>query len=226
MIQLGSQLTYRHLLLTTRPRRYTNLFKTIYQRRCRNLVEIGTWNGIHAEQMIKVAAARSGIASVKYTGFDLFEDLTEEQLRQEFSKRPPTYREVLSRLERTGATVTLYRGNTRHTLATARRELAEADLVFIDGGHSVETISADWQAVRETMGPRTTVIFDDFYPDPLPQLQELGCQTIIENLDRTQYSVQVLQPIDSFEKPWGTLRVQMVRVTKPVTRRNVPTSAG
>lgn len=211
-MMLVNELHYRRLLLTTRPRRYVNLFRTIYRRRCRNLVEIGTWNGVHAEQMIRVAAVRSGVHAVRYTGFDLFEELTEEQFHQEFSKRPPSFEEVLRRLERTGAGVSLYRGSTRETLPRATPELERADLVFIDGGHSIETISGDWDAVRRAMGPRTTVLFDDYYPDRLRELEGLGCQSIIDALDRGRYDVEVLEPTDAFEKPWGTLRVRMARV--------------
>lgn len=212
-MQLKRRLTYGRLLLRTHPRRYANLFRTIYRFRCRTLVEIGTWNGVHAEQMIHVAALRSPASSVRYTGFDLFEDLTEQQLRDEFSKRPPSYQEVLARLQRTGAQVTLHRGNTRQTLPGAAPALERADLIFIDGGHSIETISADWDAVRRAMGPRTTVLFDDYYPDRAPQLAGLGCQTIIDGLDPTRYEVEVFEPTDSFDQPWGTLRVRMARVS-------------
>jgi hypothetical protein len=212
-MKLVHELRYRRLLRTIEPRRYLNLFRTIYDRRCRNLVEIGTWNGVHAEQMIQVAAARSNVRAVRYTGFDLFENLTEEQFRQEFSKRPPSRREVLTRLEQTGAQVTLHQGNTRETLPQAGEELRNADLVFIDGGHSIETITADWDAVRHAMDPGTTVLFDDYYPDSVPELQGLGCQTIVESLNRERYTVEVLPPIDEFPQPWGMLRVQMARVT-------------
>jgi hypothetical protein len=210
---LASKLRYGRLLLKTDPRRYVNLFRTITARRCSNLVEIGTWNGVHAEEMIGVASILSGLGAIRYTGFDLFEDLTEEQFQQEFSKRPPSYQEVLARLERTGARITLHRGNTRQTLPRAIEELRRADLVFIDGGHSIETITADWDAVQRAMSPGTTVLFDDYYPDPSPELEGLGCQTIVDSLDRTRYSVEVLQPTDEFPQPWGMLLVQMARVT-------------
>ena len=212
-MMLVNELRYRRLLLTIQPRRYVNLFRSIYQRRCRSLVEIGTWNGMHAEQMIRVAAARWGVGAVSYTGFDLFEDLTEEQFRQEYSKRPPSYQEVLTRLEQTGARITLHRGNTRQTLPRAGDTLRRADLVFIDGGHSIETITADWHAVQRAMSPGTTVLFDDYYPDPSPELAGLGCQTIVDSLDQACYSVEVLQPTDEFPQPWGMLRVQIARVT-------------
>ena len=209
---LGRKLSYARLLWRTHPQRYANLFRTIYKFRCRNIVEIGTWNAVHAEQMIHVAELRSHVSAIHYTGFDLFEDLTEQQLREEFSKRPPTYDEVSRRLKATGATVTLHRGNTRETLPQALDELRRADLVFVDGGHSIDTITADWNAVRRGMGPHTTVIFDDYYPDRLPALDGLGCQSIIDGLDRAQYVVEVLEPADAFDQPWGTLRVKMARV--------------
>lgn len=212
-MKLKRALEYRRLLRTTQPRRYVNLFQTIYERRCRSIVEIGTWNGLHAEQMIRTAAVRRDIESVQYCGFDLFEDLTDEQLTQEFSKRPPSYQDVLQRLQLTGADVRLVRGNTRDTLSRSGELLRDADLVFIDGGHSIETIAADWNAVRQTMGPGTTVIFDDYYPDAGPELEGLGCQSLIDHLDRSCYSVEVLEPTDSFEQPWGVLRVRMTRVT-------------
>jgi hypothetical protein len=211
-MKLKRTLEYRRLLRTTQPRRYVNLFRTIYERRCRRIVEIGTWNGVHAEQMIRTAAARNDIESVSYCGFDLFEDLTEEQLKLEFSKRPPSHDEVLRKLQRTGARIRLVRGNTRETLPRSGELLRDADLVFVDGGHSIETIAADWSAVRSAMGPGTTVIFDDYYPDPAPELAGLGCQGMIDQLDRSTYDVEVLEPTDTFEQPWGLLRIRMARV--------------
>jgi predicted O-methyltransferase YrrM len=204
---------YRHLLLRTRPRRYVELFRTIYERRRRSLVEIGTWNGVHAEQMIRTAAAHVDAAEVRYRGFDLFEDLTDEQLKSEFSKRPPAYETVLERLQATGADVALIRGNTRITLPRSSDILSAADLVFIDGGHSIETITADWDAVRAAMQPDTIVIFDDYYPDPEPALSGLGCQSIVDGLDRSTYRVEVLPTMDAFPQPWGVLRVRMARVS-------------
>jgi predicted O-methyltransferase YrrM len=205
-------LRYRSLLATTRPRRYANLFRTIHERRCRRLVEIGTWNGVHAEQMIRTAAVHAPIRDIRYRGFDLFEDLSEEELARELSKRPPSYEEVLARLRRTGADVRLFRGNTRVTLPQAADELRQADFVFIDGGHSIETITSDWNAVRDAMRVDAIVVFDDYYVDPGPELLGLGCQTIIAGLDRGTYRVELLEPCDAFAKPWGLLKVRMARV--------------
>lgn len=211
-MMLANKLRYRRLLLATRPRRYLELFRTIYRRRCASLVEIGTWNGVHAAQMIGVAAARADVGSVRYVGFDLFEDLTEEQFQQEFSKRPPSYEEVLGRLRGTGADVRLVRGNTRVTLPRSTDLLAQADFVFIDGGHSLETIRSDFDAVAGAVRPGTPILLDDYYVDPGPELDGLGCQSIVDALDRSRFEVRLLEPVDVIERGPGLLKIRMALV--------------
>jgi hypothetical protein len=213
-MMLANKLRYRHLLYTTQPRRYVNLFRTIYERRCLRIVEIGTWNGVHAEQMIRVAAARADVRQVRYVGFDLFEALTAEQFRLEFSKRPPSYDEVQRRLRGTGADIQLVPGNTRVTLPQSAGLLAEADFVFIDGGHSVETITSDLNAVIGAVRPGIPIILDDYYVDPGPELAGLGCQTVIDGVDRTRYDVTVLDPMDVIEREAGPLKIRMALVER------------
>ena len=55
------------------------------------------------------------------------------------------------------AAITLVRGNTRETLKPI-----SADFVYIDGGHSIETIQGDYDALKSS----PVIVFDDFYiPD-------------------------------------------------------------
>ena len=88
----------------------------------------------------------------------------------------------------------------------------QIDLVFIDGGHSIETITSDWNCVKRIMNYKTVVIFDDYYNNTEPELEGLGCQSIIKNLDENVYDIEILEPEDNFEKQWGTLRVNLVKV--------------
>jgi hypothetical protein len=207
-------LRYRRLLWKLRPRRYVNLMKAVYMERSRRIVEIGVWNGVHARQMIETAANNHPRRSVEYFGFDLFEDLSASLLKEEFSKRPPSEQEVQARLEATGARIRLFKGNTRTTLAPALKEIGTPDLVFIDGGHSVASVISDWNAVRAAIGPKTTVIFDDYYVDAGPELDQLGCQTVIDSVDRSEFRVDRLEPIDSFQEEWGTRHVAMVAIRR------------
>ena len=198
-----------------KPQRYRNLLKTIYEERCRRIMEIGTYNGIHACQMIETANIFYPVNKIEYYGFDLFETLTNEDLQKEFSKKPPTYDTVQQRLEKTGAIIHLYMGYSKDTLPNFLEEnkgRKQIDFVFIDGGHSIETITSDWNYVSRIMNYRTIVIFDDYYRNKDPEVKGLGCQSLIDGLDRNLYDIEILEPEDHFERDWGTLRVNMVKV--------------
>jgi hypothetical protein len=83
------------------------------------------------------------------------------------------------------------------------------DLIFIDGGHSIETISNDWTYARKLMHDHTLVIFDDYW-----NRDDAGAKPIIERIDVTKYDVQVLPIQDRFKKEWGTLIINFVSVRK------------
>jgi hypothetical protein len=213
-MNVAKYVRYHTFAARIRPRRYRNLFRVIHEHRCRCIVEIGTWNGVHARQMIQTAAIHHPVETIKYLGFDLFEGLTDELLQKELSKRPPGFDEVQRLLAATGADIRLFRGNTRMTVPNAVDALREGDLFFIDGGHSVETIRSDWSAIARALRPDATVIFDDYYMNDPSEVPGLGCQTIVDALDRTKYEVTLLDPVDEFPKEWGVLKVRFAQVRK------------
>lgn len=213
-MNVAKYVRYHTLAARMRPKRYRNLFRVIHERRCRCIVEIGTWNGVHAKQMIETAAIHHPVHTIRYLGFDLFEGLTDELLQLELSKRPPAFEDVRGLLAATGADIRLFRGNTRVTLPNAVEALREGDLFFIDGGHSVETIRSDWSAIDRALTRDATVIFDDYYMNDPSAVPGLGCQTIVDALDRTKYDVTLLDPVDEFPKAWGVLRVRFAQVRK------------
>jgi predicted O-methyltransferase YrrM len=207
-------LTYTIRLARIRPERYRNLFRAIVQTRARTIVEVGTWNGMHARQMIETAAIHHPMRDIRYMGFDLFEDLTDELFQAELSKRPPKMADVQARLALTGAHVQLFKGNTRETIPQAVAQLREADLFYVDGGHSIETIRSDWEAIERALKPGAVVIFDDYYVNDPSEVEGLGCQSIIDALDRSRYDVELLDPVNEFRKDWGTLKIRFAKVRK------------
>ena len=206
------QLMYIKRILTLRPKRYRNLLRTVYEGRCRRILEVGTYDGKHATQMIETANIFFPRQEIEYYGFDLFDALTDDELIKEASKMPPAYEVVKQKLEKSGAKIRLYMGYSHDTLPGFIKENRQIDLIFIDGGHSIETISSDWNNVKKIMRKNTIVIFDDYYNNQELEVKGIGCQTIIEDLDRNTYQVEMLKPQDCFEKEWGTLRVNMVKV--------------
>lgn len=196
------------------PQRYANLLNIIYKNKSRRIMEIGTYNGAHATEMIEVSKIFYPAQTVEYFGFDMFESLTEEKMKQEFSKQPSTLIEVQELLNKTKINVHLYKGDTRNTLSQVKSSIGQVDFVLIDGGHSIETIRSDWNNVKDLMGQKTVVIFDDYYTNTEIEVEGVGCQTLIDSLNANDYEVQILEPMDSFAKEWGVLKINMVKVVK------------
>lgn len=189
-------------------KRYKYLFTNIRDNKSRKIMEIGTWDGLRAEEMIKVAKKIHG-NKVEYYGFDLFEGLNDIIYEKEVSKKPPSLAGVKKRLEKIDCSVNLYKGDTLKVLPEVIEQLPKMDFIFIDGGHSLETIDNDWRHAKKLMSVNTVVIFDDYWEDR----NDAGCKKIIEAIDRNKYNVEILPIQDKFKKDWGILKINFVKVT-------------
>jgi hypothetical protein len=193
--------------------RYENLYKQIRKFKPTSILEVGVWMGDTAVKMIQTAQSVSPGKKITYLGFDLFEDITDEEIVKEHSKsRRATFHEIYTKVKRTGANVFFYKGYTKDTLAIPRHEqtgLFGIDFIFVDGGHSIETIQSDWDNLQKFLKSTSIIIFDDYFYDR----DDLGCKNLIDNLDRTKFRVDLLKPIDHFPKEGWTQHTQMVKVT-------------
>lgn len=173
-----------------------------------SLMEIGTHAGNTALRMIQRVQILG--RKPRYFGFDLFEDLAEEKCAEEFcgKKRPPAMESVRLRLDSTRAEIRLFKGDTRHTLpAFAKSEPQIMDLVFIDGGHSVETVRNDWEIVRDSLMDRQTVVMLD---DCFKERRDVGSRSIIEDIERDESFRVVMTPGDRDRKSGLTIRMARV----------------
>ena len=106
--------------------------------------------------------------------------------------------------------INLYKGFTHDTLPKFIDKKLKVDFIFIDGGHSIETIKNDWLNVSKMMHEKTIVVFDDFYHDDKELVKSFGCNDVILNLDK-KYKVTYLPIIDKIDK--NKLKIQLVQVT-------------
>lgn len=138
------------------------------------IVETGTWNGGRAIEM--ALTAFENVDVVHYRGFDLFEQATDETDELELNvKQHNALAAVTERLEHfaerckeAGKTFTfeLYAGNTKETMKEGRYD--DVDFVFIDGGHSLDTVQNDYSYVKDC----PVVVFDDYYSKKDGELPE------------------------------------------------------
>ena len=155
-------------------KRYKQLAELIKFSQPKTIIEVGVNMGNSAEFMCREALRYR--KEVNYIGYDLFEDATQESNASENNGKPATSEEfVRKRLSKIkGLTFDLVRGNTKTTLHGTD---TWADFVFIDGGHSVETIRGDYEAVKGS----PLIVFDDYYTSGA-DTSKIGCNQIVEGL--------------------------------------------
>ena len=163
------------------------------------IIEVGTWKGFSAEKMIRCAIKKHAPNEVYYYGFDVWEDMTDALFAKEFSKQPCSKIEVSNKLKKTGANIKLIKGESSKTLPKFIEEFkGDPDLIYIDGGHSIETIQNDWDNISKIVTKNTIVLFDDYYELHSGNQPINGCNATINSLDRKAWDVEILQNYDEF----------------------------
>ena len=196
--------------------RYNYLGTKVQEYKSKSIMEIGTWNGQNTRRMTSGAIQSNNLVTaeeklgVTYYGFDVWELMDQKLMDLEVSKWPPSKSEVEVLLDSTGVTVHLIQGNTHETLPkfVEDNEGLKVDFVFIDGGHSFETIESDWNNIQKIIDKNSVVIFDDYWYPPNGAEPTFGCNRVIDALDRDKWEVVELPVSDTF--PLG--RVHFVEV--------------
>ena len=197
--------------------RYAQLAELIRNYKPKRIVETGTWNGGRAIEMALAAFENSD--KVHYTGFDLFQDATDETDKIEQNTKPHNhFNAVVKRLEEFAAkmeedkkefTFTLLKGDSKETMPRAKKELKRADFAFIDGGHSEKTVQSDYENLIHV----PVVVFDDYYSkdaeDKIPADEFLGTNRLLETMKENS-RVYVLPSQDKVQDG-GTVHL-MVRL--------------
>ena len=123
-----------------------------------NICEIGTHNARTACQFVKYLAPR--VNRLHYTGYDLFEDADPVITQQEHNGKGPgsltRAMQSLAKMQSRHANFTfeVTQGNTKSTLTQPKT----FDFVYIDGGHSYDTVMHDFTMVCGS----TALVFDDY----------------------------------------------------------------
>lgn len=155
----------------------------------RRIVEVGTWNGERAKQLATAAHKAHG-GDVFYIGYDLFEhyskeiDAKELNVKRHFSVAEVTT--VLTEFKNANPwfDFILRPGDTWETLS--QTSPVHADLVYIDGGHSIDTIKHDFSCF---IAP--SIILDDYYfpENSHPDVEKFGVNKAVR-------AAQPFGPID------------------------------
>ncbi|OKY77923.1 MAG: putative O-methyltransferase YrrM [Candidatus Methanohalarchaeum thermophilum] len=140
------------------------------------ILEIGVANGENALNMIEAALDNQINKSIYYFGFDKFVDWDREQ--------------VESKLSESGVNVRLFKGDSKVTLPSVVNELPNIDLVFIDGGHNIETTKSDWKYTKKLINESSVVFFHNY--------DFKGPKHVVDNIYRDRFSVEILDPENDY----------------------------
>ena len=133
--------------------------------------------------MIKLASLINK-KKIKYWGFDLFEDVPSNIISKEFSKYPYSIDKITKLLSSlNNVEVKLIKGNTLNTLKKLNND-TKFDFIFLDGGHSIETINYDFINIEKNLKKNSIVIFDDFYHSNINIIKKFGCNFLLSKFDK------------------------------------------
>ena len=146
------------------PNRYKQISELIRHFKPKSLIEVGTWNGGRAIEMI--LSAFENHKEVHYQGFDLFEDATTETDIEEFNVKAHNtlaavekrFKDLQKKLKEEGKTLTytITKGNSRDTLP---KQKLEGDFAFIGGGNSIKTVASDYECLKHI----PIIMFDHYF---------------------------------------------------------------
>lgn len=158
-------------------------------------LEVGTGDGEWAKKLCRFWKEQTG-GIFRYIGFD------------DFSLE--TKMTVGEAIRLVGADVDIIAGNTRDTVPTfadVMRGQLVPDVVFVRGRRGGSEVAEDWNALRNLVGERTIILFDNYYETA----DGLGCNIAVKQLQREPaWNVQLLDPVDVVDG----LGVRMVRVER------------
>jgi hypothetical protein len=134
--------------------------RIILENKCTRLCEIGTHRGKTAVQLIDFCCKNFPGKIISYEGFDVFDYAwnNEEFNRKEVNgKNGAKYglvkRDIMHYEKKyRNLKVKLHRGFTHETL-----KYKKYDFVYIDGGHSYDTVKHDYEKVKDSK----VILFDD-----------------------------------------------------------------
>ena len=147
----------------------------------KSIIEVGLANGVRAYQMIQLAQKYN--KSVSYCGYDVFDTKSQNWHKLVGNgKKVDSKLSIEKKLKSLTNNVQLVEGMTQDTLWITPNN---ADFVWLDGDHRLESIKKDFESLKKSK----VVVFDDYYTTEEHDgfnIEDFGCNRIIENLDQEE----------------------------------------
>lgn len=184
-----------HVEQTHCPSRYSQLRELAQSLKPRTFLEFGTWRGDRAIEVAKVSPG------LDYVGIDLFETGTpgddERELNVKERVGAKSVAERLSLYKEFIRNAVLFAGDsTRLDPEFVEHYKGQAELIFVDGGHSLATIENDLRHAFLFRKPGGVIVMDDYYSLTEPGFtNRWGCNKILEEMGIDYEVLPIRDPI-------------------------------
>ena len=168
----------------------------------KKFLEIGVFQGVTSRNICELLYESHGI-NFKYIGVDIFEHGEKsknevipninfrnplKQFYYQYIKKENPYslisvKKLLKKFEKN---VEILKGDSKKILP--KIDLTEVDYVFIDGGHSYETVKSDLNNCKIVIENKGIVLCDDYNLSYAPGVKE----AIDEFVSKEQYNIKIL----------------------------------
>jgi hypothetical protein len=194
--------------------RKSPMIRYIRRKKPRKILEIGVHQGDFAKRMLN-GLKQNNFSDIEYTGIDLFAELqTSEIYKKEKTLWPDSRDAVYSKLnsEFPGLNIRLLSGFSDELLKKLFGE--KFDLIFIDGGHSRETVYSDWVLSQPLLAEQGVIYFDDYTNSKGLRNSGFGINYVVDEIDNKQWAISISRIRDWFIKDWGILALRIVKVQR------------
>jgi hypothetical protein len=137
------------------------LYREVYRRQVRKIVELGVGDFGRTLRMLEIAGASVPAAELSYVGMDLFE------ARMDSDSPGLSLKEAHQRLRSTGARVQLVPGNPPDSLARTANALGRVDLLILPEEFDGPETARMWFFVPRMLHEASLVLVERQLPDGL-----------------------------------------------------------
>jgi len=184
------------------PEMGSKFLEIVYQRKPKNFLEIGVYTGVSARNICNLQSKLFN-NDFNYFGIDLFEDYTpsdEREIAPNYIRGNNQYlsnhlkhlvyniilkeqlnslKSVQNFLKKYKNNIKLVKGNSIDVLPTI--DLQIYDMMFIDGGHSYETISTELKLIHKRAKKNCLILVDDYFHNEAPGIKKAVDEIVKEN---------------------------------------------
>ena len=184
------------------PEMGSKFLEIVYQRKPKNFLEIGVYTGVSARNICNLQSKLFN-NDFNYFGIDLFEDYTPSDEREiapnyirsnnQYLSNPLKHlvyniilkeqlnslKSVQNFLKKYKNNIKLVKGNSIDVLPTI--DLQIYDMMFIDGGHSYETISTELKLMHKRAKKNCLILVDDYFHNEAPGIKKAVDEIVKEN---------------------------------------------